>query len=108
MPRSSDSGLCSSSSSTAGEIQVQRFDDVKSGETVSLYFAKSGEEKVSPLHKFMVKQLLEKLEDDGETVLTVAESGQGVPDVETETAYYEIETGLKTRTADLEERISSA
>ncbi len=90
----------------AGEVQVQRYDDAESGETVSLYFAKSGEEKVSPLHRFMAKQLLEKLEDDEETILKVAESGQGAPDVETETAYYEIETGLKTRTADLEDRIS--
>lgn len=90
----------------AGEVQVQRYDDAESGETASLYFAKSGEEKVSPLHRLMAKQLLEKLEEDEETILKVAESGQGSPDVETETAYYEIETGLKTRTADLEERIS--
>jgi energy-coupling factor transporter ATP-binding protein EcfA2 len=91
----------------AGEIQVQKYDGAESGETVSLYFAKSGEEKVSPLHKFMVKRLLEKLAENGEAVLRVAESGQGAPDVETEAAYYEIETGLKTRTADLEQRISA-
>ena len=91
----------------AGEVQVQRLDDPESGEAVSLYFAKSGEEKVSPLHRFMVKRLLEKLGENGEAVLNVAESGQGAPDVETEAAYYEIETGLKTRTVDLEERISA-
>ncbi|MDG6978053.1 MAG: ATP-binding protein [Nitrososphaerota archaeon] len=91
-----------------GEVQVQRLDDPDSGETVSLYFAKSREgEKLSPLHRFMVKRLLEKLAENGERILSVAESGQGAPDVETEIACYEIETGLKTRTADLEERISA-
>ena len=36
----------------------------------------------------------------------MAESGQSVADVETESAYYEIETGLESRTSVLEERIS--
>ena len=91
----------------AGEIQVQKYDDAESGETVSLYFAKSEEEKVSPLHKYMAKKLLDKLSEKQETVLTIAESGQSSPDIETETAYYEIETGLKTRTSDLKGRIST-
>ena len=91
----------------AGEIQVQKYDDAESGETVSLYFAKSEEEKVSPLHKYMARKLLDKLSEKQETVLTIAESGQSSPDIETETAYYEIETGLKTRTSDLKGRIST-
>ncbi len=62
----------------AGEVQVQRYDDAESGETVSLYFAKSGEEKVSPLHRFMAKQLLEKLAENGERVLDVAESARAL------------------------------
>jgi hypothetical protein len=33
--------------------------------------------------------------------------GQSSPDIETEAACYEIETGLKTRTGDLKGRISS-
>ncbi len=90
----------------AGEIQVQKYDDTESGETVSLYFAKSEEEKVSPLHKYMAKKLLDELSEKQEAVLTIAELGQSSPDVETETAYYEIETGLKTRTGDLKGRIS--
>jgi hypothetical protein len=91
---------------SAGEIRAQKYDDAESGETLSLYFAKSGDEKVSGLHRYMVKQLLERLNESQEKVLSVAESGQSLPDVETESAYYEIETGLKTRTSDLEERIS--
>ncbi len=90
----------------AGEVQAQKYDDAESGETLSLYFAKSGEEKVSGLHRYMVRQLLDRLRENQERVLSVAESGQSLADVETESAYYEIETGLKTRTSDLEERIS--
>jgi hypothetical protein len=91
---------------SAGEVQAQKYDDAESGETLSLYFAKSEEEKVSGLHRYMVRQLLDRLGENRENVLSVAESGQSLADVETESAYYEIETGLKTRTSDLEERIS--
>ena len=54
----------------------------------------------------MVRQLLDRLSENQERVISVAESGQSLADVETESEYYEIETGLKTRTSDLEERIS--
>ena len=91
---------------SAGEVQAQKYDDAESGETLSLYFAKSGEEKVSSLHRYMVRQLLDRLSENQEKVISVAESGQSLADVETESEYYEIETGLKTRTSDLEERIS--
>jgi hypothetical protein len=91
---------------SAGEVQAQKYDDAESGEVLSLYFAKSGEEKVSGLHRYMVRQLLDRLSENQEKVISVAETGQSLPDVETESAYYEIETGLKTRTSDLEERIS--
>ena len=90
----------------AGEVQAQKYDDAESGETLSLYFVKSGEEKVSGLHRYMVRQLLDRLSESQENILSVAESGQSLADVETESVYYEIETGLKTRTSDLEERIS--
>ena len=46
---------------SAGEVQAQKFDDAESGETLSLYFAKSGDEKVSGLHRYMVRQLLDRL-----------------------------------------------
>lgn len=90
----------------ANEVQVMRYDDAGSGETVALYFAKCESEKVSSLHKYMAGKLVSKLKENQETILDAAEAGQSLPDVETGTAYFEIETGLKTRAADLEERIS--
>lgn len=91
---------------SAGEVQVQKYDDAESGETVSLYFAKSEDEKISGLHRYMVGKLVSRLKENQERIVSVAESGQSLPDVETVSSYFEIETGLKTRTSDLEERIS--
>ncbi len=90
----------------ADELQRMKYDGAESGGTVVLYFPKGGDEKVSNLHKYMVKQLVDKLRENNEQVLSIADPGQSLPDVETESAYFEIETGLKTRTSDLEERIS--
>ena len=86
----------------AGEIQVQRFDDVKSGETVSLYFAKSTNENEGPLHRWMLGRAVEGCEG----VVHVASSGEALPDIETGKAYIEVETGLKRRVDDLQERIA--
>ena len=86
----------------AGEIQVQRFDDVKSGETVSLYFAKSTNENEGPLHRWMLGRAVEGCEG----VVHVASSGEAFPDIETGKAYIEVETGLKRRVDDLQERIA--
>jgi hypothetical protein len=86
----------------AGEIQVQRFDDVRSGETVSLYFAKSINENEGPLHRWMLGQAVEGCKD----VIHVASSGEAIPDIETGRAYIEVETGLKRRVDDLQERIT--
>jgi hypothetical protein len=90
----------------ADEVGVQKYDDAETGETISLYFLKSDNESVGSLHRYMLGKLLGKLGENGVKILCVAEPGQRLPDVETESAYYEIETGLKTRTSDLEERIS--
>ena len=90
----------------ADEIQRMKYDGTEPGGTVVLYFPKGGDEKVSNLHKYMVRQLVDRLRENNEQVLNIADSGQSLPDVETESAYFEIETGLKTRTSDLEERIS--
>jgi len=90
----------------ADEVQVQKYDDAETGETISLYFAKSENESIGNLHRYMLGKLLRKLGENGDATLCVAEPGQSLPDAETESAYYEIETGLKTRTSDLEERIS--
>lgn len=90
----------------ADELQRMRYEGAESGGTVVLYFPKGGDEKVSNLHKYMVRQLVDRLRERNEHALNMADSGQSLPDVETESAYFEIETGLKTRTSDLEERIS--
>ncbi len=90
----------------ADDLQRMRYDGAEAGGTIVLYFAKGGDEKVSNLHKYMVRQLVDRLRENNQEVLNVADSGQSLPDVETESAYFEIETGLKTRTSDLEERIS--
>jgi hypothetical protein len=86
----------------AGVVQVQRFDDVGSGETVSLYFAKSTNENEGPLHKWMLGQAVEGCKG----VVHVASSGEALPDIETGRAYIEVETGLKRRVDDLQERIT--
>jgi hypothetical protein len=86
----------------AGDVQVQRFDDVESGETVSLYFAKSVNENEGPLHKWMLGRAVEGCRD----VVHVASSGEALPDIETGRAYIEVETGLKRRVDDLQERIA--
>lgn len=87
----------------AGEVQVQRFDDVESGETVSLYFAKSINENEGPLHRWMLGQAVEGCKD---VIVHVASSGEAIPDIETGSAYIEVETGLKRRVDDLQERIA--
>ncbi len=81
---------------------MQRFDDVESGETVSLYFAKGTNENEGPLHKWMLGQAVEGCKG----VVHVASSGEALPDIETSGAYIEIETGLKRRVDDLQERIT--
>ena len=86
----------------AGEVQVQRFDDVESGETVSLYFAKGTNENEGPLHRWMLGQAVEGCKE----VVRVASSGEALPDIETGGAYVEVETGLKRRVDDLQERIA--
>src|SRR5258708_17480518 len=63
----------------AGEIQVQRCDDVESGETVSLYFAKSINENEGPLHRWMLSQAVEGCKG----VVHVASSGEALPHIET-------------------------
>ncbi len=90
----------------ADELQRMKYDGTEPGGTVVLYFPKGGDEKVSNLHKYMVRQLVDRLRENSDQVLSIADPGQSLPDVETESAYFEIETGLKTRTSDLEERIS--
>jgi hypothetical protein len=87
----------------AGEVQAQRFDDVDSGETVSLYFAKSINENEGPLHRWMLGQVVEGCKG---IIVHVASSGESLPDIETGRAYIEVETGLKRRVDDLQERIT--
>ncbi|MDV3278496.1 MAG: hypothetical protein LYZ69_08550 [Nitrososphaerales archaeon] len=86
------------------EVQRMKY-DAESGETIVLYFPKSEDEKVSNLHRYMQEQLVKGL-DNSEGIVHVAERGEALPDVETGSAYFEVETGLKKRTDDLEERIS--
>jgi len=86
----------------AGEVQVQRFDDVESGEIVSLYFTKGTGENEGPLHRWMLSQAVEGCKG----VVHVASSGEALPDIETGSAYIEVETGLKRRVDDLQERIA--
>ncbi len=82
---------------------MQRFDDIASGVTVSLYFAKSVNENEGPLHKWMLGQAVEGCSKD---VIHIASSGEALSDIETTSAYIEVETGLKRRVDDLQERIA--
>jgi len=84
-----------------GDVQVHRLDDPDSGETVSLYFAKSVNENEGPLHKWMINRIVEASDD----IVHLASSGEALPDIETAKSYLEVETGLKRRTDDLKERI---
>ncbi len=87
----------------AGDVQVQKFDDIKSGETVSLYFAKSINENEGPLHKWMLNQVVDGCRND---IIHIASTGEALPDIETTSKYVEVETGLKRRVDDLRERIA--
>jgi hypothetical protein len=92
----------------AGEVQVQRLDYPESGEMVSLYFAKSTGENEGPLHRWMLAQAADgcsrKKKED--SIIHVASSGENLPDIETASRYIEVETGLKRRVDDLQERIA--
>lgn len=84
------------------ELQRTKVEMPESGRVGVLYFRKSEDENESPLHRWMVRQIADGCGD----VLRVASSGEGFPDVETDSRYIEAETGLKRRTDDLEERIA--
>lgn len=81
-------------------VKVEMPDD---GRVNVLYFRKSVNENESPLHRWMVKQIVVS---GRKHIIHVAASGEAFPDVETNSAYVEVETGLKRRTDDLEDRIA--
>lgn len=84
------------------ELQRVKFEMPKDGRTMVLYFRRSVDENEGPLHRWMVEQVVEGRKD----VKHVAASSEALPDVETGSMYVEVETGLKRRTDDLEERIA--
>jgi hypothetical protein len=85
------------------ELQRTKVEMPEDGIVNVLYFRRSTNENESPLHRWMVKRVIEGCKD----VVHVASSGEAFPDVETGSRYIEAETGLKRRTDDLEERIAT-
>ncbi|MDG7008293.1 MAG: ATP-binding protein, partial [Nitrososphaerota archaeon] len=84
------------------ELQRTKVEMPEDGRVNVLYFRRSANENESPLHRWMVKRIIEGCKD----VIHVASSGEALPDVETTSRYVEAETGLKRRTDDLEDRIA--
>ena len=84
------------------ELQRVKFERPSDGRIMVLYFRKSVNENESPLHRWMVKEIVQTCKD----VIHVATTGEALPDVERSSEYVEAETGLKRRVDDLEERIA--
>ncbi|MDG6909642.1 MAG: ATP-binding protein [Nitrososphaerota archaeon] len=85
------------------ELQRTKVEMPEDGRVNVLYFRRSANENESPLHRWMVKRIIEGCNKD---VIHVASSGEALPDVETGGRYVEAETGLKRRTDDLQDRIT--
>ncbi len=84
------------------ELQRVKFERPEDGRTTVLYLRKSVNENESPLHRWMVKQIVKRRKD----VIHVATTAEALPDIERSGEYVEAETGLKRRVDDLEERIA--
>ncbi|MDG6953972.1 MAG: ATP-binding protein, partial [Nitrososphaerota archaeon] len=91
-----------------GEAKRMRFER-EDGTSVVLYYASPEEgQGESNLHQYLVFYVLELLKRMGSPVVRVAGPSEPLADIETESALYEIETGLKKRVDDLAGRISKA
>lgn len=89
-----------------GEARRMRLER-EDGTSVVLYYATPEEgQGESTLHRYLVSYVVSLLKDLGTSVNHVAVPSEPLPDIETEDALYEVETGLKRRTDDLEERIA--
>lgn len=89
-----------------GEARRMRFER-EDGTSVVLYYATPEEgQGESTLHRYLVSYVVRLLKSLGTSVNHVAVPSEPLPDIETEDALYEVETGLKRRTDDLEERIA--
>ncbi|MDG6991068.1 MAG: ATP-binding protein [Nitrososphaerota archaeon] len=90
----------------AGEVRRMRFER-EDGTSVVLHYASPEEGQAeSTLHQYLVSFVARLLRDRGVQVVHVANPSEPLADIETGDALYEIETGLKKRTDDLEERIA--
>ena len=91
-----------------GEARRMRFER-EDGTSVVLYYAAPEEgQGESTLHQYLVSYVMRLLRSIGISVVRVAKPSEPLADIETERTLYEIETGLKKRTDDLEARILEA
>ncbi|MDG7015864.1 MAG: hypothetical protein JRM82_00640, partial [Nitrososphaerota archaeon] len=91
-----------------GEAKRMRFER-EDGTSVVLYYESPEEgQGESTLHQYLVSYVVGLLRRTGAPVVHVAGPFEPLPDIETESTLYEIETGLKKRADDLEGRISRA
>ena len=80
------------------------------GQSLILYYKlPEGTAGASILHGFLTSHLRGYLEQRGVRIVKIAGIGDQAADIETENAFYEIETGLKKgNVSDLKERIGRA
>ncbi len=75
------------------------------GKEVMLYYRR--DPSMSGLHKFMVNEVIKKLEEKG-IEYTLAKPGEDKPDIMTKDFDIEVETGLKHDIKELEKKLTDA
>ncbi len=92
-----------------GEVRRMEFER-EDGQSLVLYYQlPEGTAGASVLHDFLTSHLRHYLEGRGERIVKVAEIGDLAADIETESALYEVETGLKKgNVRGLREAVSKA